>query len=184
MSILDYIKGLTFRQYIWGLPIAFVLHEIEEINILPWHQQYWTNPPDITNVTVWTWLAFISLVGFIWTFLSLLPKNPKVSAFIIFPFFILTVFGNVLQHMYLFLITLNYIPGTITALILLLPVILYIVIRSIRDKIAKLWYIILLFVFSIPQLVSIVKAGTTMPNSLLSLYEFSEKLALLLFGKV
>lgn len=79
------LSNFVFRKAVWILPCMWALHEAEEWNIMDWFHTYWVNVPQITQIELWTWLAFIAIVGFAWTFLAILPNNSKMAAFIVLP---------------------------------------------------------------------------------------------------
>ena len=180
MAFLNQLHKLSlapFRRLVWILPILFAIHELEEWYIADWHSIYWIEFPGYSNIEMRVWLIFISICAFIWTGISLIPRNEKTTAWIIFPFFVLTVFANTLQHAALLFLSPIYPPGTATAILLLFPAIILLSIKAIHDKLVPKTYIILLYIGSIPQLISIITTQRQFPKSLRYLLDFASKIA-------
>ena len=94
------LSQIPFRKAVWLLPLAWTLHEAEEWNILDWYHAYWVKVPEATPTEMRVGLAFMSLVGVGWTAFTLLPRKPKLTAFLLLPFFTLMAAGNAVQHIY------------------------------------------------------------------------------------
>ncbi|SRR6266567_7318237 len=90
---------MSFLTAIWLLPVALLLHEAEEWNILRWEQRNFVNLPAKTNAGVRTFLVFFTLFGFLWTALA-------AGAFL-----------NALQHLFYTLYFRQYTPGVITSVV-------------------------------------------------------------------
>ena len=175
-TIYERMKELPFRKAIWLLPIAFMLHEFEEFDILAWYQHnYDMSSMAALNVeSSWVWFIFISLIGYLWTAASLIPKSQRWTAFIILPAGAL-VLQNALQHVYwlFFFGDFSFGYGILTAIILLIPVVTYLAVRAVREKLVPIWYVVLLVVLIIPGMVATIKAGNTITAQMRRFHEFS-----------
>jgi hypothetical protein len=100
MSLSARVAAIPFRRLVWLLPLTFAVHEAEEWNIIPWYQAQFTNPPNTSDIAVYTWLVGISIVGFLWTTVACLLRTPTATARMALPFFVVLVFSNALQHAY------------------------------------------------------------------------------------
>lgn len=171
-----------FQKAVWILPCVWGLHEAEEWNILAWFHRYWVNVPPLTEVDLWTWLVFITFAGFAWTFLVVIPKNPRLAAAIVLPFFTVIAFGNALQHVYFVFKFGDYAPGVVTALLLLIPSVLYLTRLALLDGLIPWWYALLIYLPVIPQLVLVIGSGNEVPPLIHALGRFSARLARMIFG--
>lgn len=174
----------TFSRAVWLLPLVFAVHEAEEWNILAWYRVRWDNPPAVTELSVWTWLVGITLVAALWTLVGWLPRRPRLTAHVVLPFFLVTVFANALQHLVLLVVDGAYNPGLVTATSLLVPVIGWVTLLALREKLVPRWYVALWLLLAVPSVVSLARAGRTLPVALRSIYELSSRASLALFGQV
>jgi len=176
-----WLNGFDFRKLVWVVPIVLCLHELEEWNMLDWYRQHQFDIGSLTNLDARTWLLFISLVGFVWTACSLIPRNKKITAYIIMPL-IVFMLGNGVQHLVWVISYWSYQPGFIFGAIVTLPVYSYVIFRAVRDKLTPIWYpLVLLAVVFIPGLIDFAKSLITKekapPASIHALHEFSQWLA-------
>lgn len=173
-------EKISFRKIIWLLPFVYMLHEFEEYNILTWYQNNFdtSTMAPLTIKSSWVWFIFVSLIGYLWTAISLIPKDKRATAFILLPAGAI-VLQNAIQHVYwLFAFSdFNIGYGILTAILLLIPVVLYLVTRVIREKLVPPWYIALLTLLIIPGLVATMKAGNTITPQMHRFHEFSIRLA-------
>ena len=171
-----------FQKAVWILPCVWALHEAEEWNILAWFHMYWVNVPQVTEIELWTWLAFITFVGFAWTFLVILPSNPRAAALIVLPFFTVIAFGNALQHVYFVFKFGDYAPGVVTAVLLIIQSVLYLTRLALLDGLIPWWYASVIYLPVIPQLVLVIRSGNEVPPMIHALARFSASLSKLIFG--
>ena len=132
---------MSFLTAIWLLPVALLLHEAEEWNILRWEQRNFVNLPAKTNVSVRTFLVFFTLFGFLWTALA-------AGAFL-----------NALQHLFYTLYFRQYAPGVITSIVLYLPIVGYLTARAIEENLVPVAYVVVLVILTILSLIQTMKAG-------------------------
>jgi hypothetical protein len=165
--------------------VAFALHEHEEWNILEWYQRYWTNvDPEIFNQrNARTWLAFASLLGFLWAFLATRFRNPKITFQFVLVFFV-AVFGHSLAHVYWLFSFEAYDPGVVTSVVLIIPITAYVAYRAIRDGLVSPEYVAVLFALTLPPTVWAIRLGNRLPDGGIPFLRFSSWLADLLFPQV
>ena len=171
------LTTVPFRRLIWALPIFWALHELEEWNILDWYQRHWVNVPDMTDTIVRTWLVFISLVGFVWTGVGAVIPNDRLRAVWTLPFFTVLPFGNALQHIYFVYEFDAYAPGVISAVLLIIPGVLFLTWIALRRGLLPWWYVAIIYLPTFPQVRLVVQAGNVVPPQMHSVYEFSADLA-------
>jgi hypothetical protein len=178
---LDYFNRISFRRVVWLFPLAVMIHEAEEWNIGAWYQRFWVNLPPITYTSVWTGLVFSVLVIFLWTAGATLFRSSRIIAFLIFPWAAF-LFLNALQHIYWTFLFGAYAPGVITAVLVIIPTVLYLVSRALRERHISIWFIIILAVVIVLGVVQTVKTGNVMTGQLRALHEFCIGLSRRLFG--
>lgn len=155
---------MSFLTAIWLLPVALVLHEAEEWNILRWEQRNFVNLPAKTNIGVRTFLVVFTGFGFLWTALAALPNNPTIAAFVFLPF-AAGAFLNALQHLFYTMYFRQYAPGVITSVVLYLPIVGYLTARAIEDNLVPVAYVVVLVILTILGLIQTMKAGNTVTSA-------------------
>jgi len=179
-GIISKIGKLSFREFIWALPIGWALHEMEEWNIISWYQRHFVNPPEMTSLSVLSLLFFSALVGFVWTFIASLFRNPKVTAGILLLFFILAAFMNAIQHISWTVMFNAYSPGVLSSVLLIIPSVSYVTSRCLSERLLPKWYIIILYLLTIPRIIETVRYGNEVMPMFERLYGFANWLTKLL----
>lgn len=139
----------------------FILHELEEWNIVQWYYRHYVDLPAITARSTRTWILFIVVVGIIWYLIAALPSDPSFAAYVLFPAIALTL-QNAFQHLWWQFSFEGYAPGIVTALLLLIPTGLGLTVWIIREHYAATWYIALCLIATLPGLIQTVRAGNRM----------------------
>lgn len=75
-EVLAALDHPDYSTSVWFLPVAYALHELEEWNILGWHQRNYIDLPPPTDRTIRTFLMFATVVGFVWTAVAAIPGRP------------------------------------------------------------------------------------------------------------
>ena len=174
------VNRLSFRIVIWILPIAWAFHEMEEWNIISWYQRHFVNPPEMTSLSVLALLACSSLVGFFWTFIASLFRNSKITAGVLLLFFILAAFMNAIQHISWTVMFRAYSPGVLSSILLIIPSVIYVTSRVLRERLLRKWYIIILYLLTIPRIIETIRYGNEVMPMFEKLYRFANWLARLL----
>ena len=159
------LSTLPFRKAVWLLPLCWTLHEAEEWNIMDWFQRYWVNVPEITSVEMRTGLVFMSLIGVIGTACTLVLRSPRVTALLALPFFAVLALGNALQHVYWVFAFQAYSPGVVTSVLLVIPGIVYLTLRAVRDHLIPRWYAALIFLPAARSVYFAVQDGNAVPEA-------------------
>ena len=176
------LRTVPTSRLVWLLPVAFALHELEEWNIAEWYRRYWTNvdPAIVNQRNSWTWLAFASLFGFLWTLLAVRFRNPKHTFHVLLIFFI-AVFSHCIAHVYWLFSLGAYAPGVVTSILLIIPITAYVTYRAIRDGLVSSTYPTVLFALTLPPIVWAIRLDNRLPDGGIPFLRFSSWLANLLF---
>jgi hypothetical protein len=165
---------MTFRQAVWLLPLAWALHEAEEWNIMAWYRENFVDPgyfDQIDGPVVWVGLAMMSVIGFIWTAVATLPRNPRIVAWLILPFFVVISLANAFQHIYFQFEFGDYAPGVVTAVLLVIPSVVFIISRAIRNRLVPWWYVAILVVMMFPNLNATVRSGNNVTEPMQNIHK-------------
>jgi Protein of unknown function with HXXEE motif len=168
-------------RLVWLAPAALALHEAEEWNILGWYHEHWANVGDLSNRTIWTWLVFYSLLGFVVMWVATWFHSARVTAYV-FVFFFAFPFLHALLHVYWVFYFRAHSPGVVTAVFLLIPVYVFLVARAIRERLVPAWFVALSLLLNLPQFIGALRLGNTLPDGGLPFYRFSGAIARFLFG--
>ncbi|HEU5133555.1 MAG TPA: HXXEE domain-containing protein [Steroidobacteraceae bacterium] len=171
-------RAIPVRQLAWLLPAAFALHELEEWNIVAWYRRYWTNvdPALVNQRNSWTWLAFASLFGFLWTFLASRFRNPAIALHLLLVFFI-AVFSHCFAHIYWLFSLGVYAPGVVTSIVLIIPITAYVTYRAIRERLVSSVFAAALFALTLLPLTWAIGLGNRLPDGGIPFLRFSSWLA-------
>jgi hypothetical protein len=167
------MNALSFHEIVWLVPVALALHEFEEWNILVWYQRNFVDmPAERTKTTIRFFLVFLSAAGFVWTGIAVSIGGPAVTMMILLPL-VAMMLQNVLQHIYWQYLFRTYAPGIISAILLLLPISVFIIYLAMANALVPVWYMALLMVLIIPGLVQTVKARNRLTPAIQSIHKFS-----------
>lgn len=170
-NILALLGSLSFLDALWLFPVAVAIHEAEEWNVVKWYERNYTGLPPMTDKSARLSLAFVTVVGFIWSAVAILTRNPAVAAFVLLPAMTF-VFLNALQHIFWVFYFRQYAPGVITSALLLIPVIGYLTVRAVQQHYAPIWYVIgLIVIFVAPGFVQTVRAGNTITPPMRAIHQ-------------
>ena len=181
--MLSALEGPDFLTLLWLFPIAFALHEAEEWNIMTWYRRNYPDLPPATDRTARTWIVFVSLVGFAWIGIAVLPGSPSVAAFVALPAIAVAI-QNALQHVYWLFFFRQYAPGVVTSLLLLIPIGGYVVARGLQQGLVPGWYVALWAVLIAPGLIQTVQAGDEMTSAMRAIHNWGIKLSKAIFKSV
>jgi hypothetical protein len=167
---------IDFSNVLWLFPVVFALHEFEEWNVVAWYRRNYVDLPPMTDKSARAWLVFISIVGFLVSAAVILPGNLTLAALIILAA-AAVIFLNALQHVYWLFYFKQYAPGVVTSILLLIPYISYLAVRSVQQQVVPLWYVVAWLIFVVTGLVQTVKAGNTMTPAIRAVHKAGEALA-------
>jgi hypothetical protein len=115
------------RRILWILGFAFVLHELEEWNLVSWQQANFEPPPQFTDREARTLLILFALLGISFTALCNWLLSLRVALVALLPLFVAIIFGNALTHIFWLFYFQTYSPGVVTSAFVLVPLTLLLV---------------------------------------------------------
>jgi Protein of unknown function with HXXEE motif len=180
-NALQRLAERPFGYFVWLAPVALAIHEAEEWNILRWYHDHWNNVGALSNRTVWTWLVFYSVLGFLVTWLATRFRSTKVTACLVVFFFAFPFLHGFLHVYWLFSFGV-YSPGVVTSVLLLIPACTALAARALREGLVPPWFVALSLLLNLPQFVGAIRLGDTFPGGGLPFYRLSEAIAQFLFG--
>jgi hypothetical protein len=176
-DILTVFERLDFLSMVWLFLIAFVIHEAEEWNITDFELRNFVGvPATVTKKNARTWIGIICVVGLVWCAAATWPGNPRLAAYVFLPAVALAL-GNALQHVFWTLYFRQYAPGVISAMVLLVPLGGYLVVRAVQQGYAPPGYAAVLVVLMLFPLVQTVRAGHEMTAPIRGIYRLGNWLA-------
>lgn len=159
---MDRLRTLDFRVWLWLVVAVFVVHELEEWNILSWYEAYWTNvdPETMTPRIVRTFLVAACALFALWAGAVMHFFSVRAATHLILAPFIVIVFGHAFLHAYWTMANGAYAPGVVTSLLLIIPGTTLVVLEAVRRELMAKWVAALLIALALGQLI-----GTrTIPN--------------------
>jgi hypothetical protein len=107
-----------------------------------------------------------------------------VTAGILLVFFIPIAFMNAIQHILWVIIFRSYSPGVLTSVILIIPTVIYISWRVLKERLLPNWCIVILYLLTVPRVIETIKYDNEIMPMFERLYRFANWLARLLWGRV
>lgn len=165
------------KKIIFIFPFIACLHELEEWNILLWHRRYNTNVPSgVTDTDLHLIFILISVIFFIWTFIALVQKNKKVTAYIFLPLMTIS-FVNGIEHLIWLIEFRVYPPGFIFGFLFEMPLILYISYRILKENLVAKWYSTAFAVLAALGMVNLLLLGRELDPVIRGAMNFSKVLS-------
>ena len=178
-AIFSRIESVSFRRLVWIIPVVFLIHELEEWNIMDWYERFYTEMPASTDLSVRIWLLAISIIAFILTGAALLFKNTGVTAYLMVPLIAFTL-ANGLQHLYWLFLFGAYDPGVIFGGFVGVPAGIYVIWRAAKEKLVRPWYPVIFIPYLVHIMTGTVEAGNTLSPSIRSIHELMIKVVAML----
>lgn len=171
------LEAPNFAGTLWWFVAAFLLHEVEEWNITAFERRNFVDlPATFTKTNGRAWLIFICIVAVAWCAVATLPGNPKLAAFVILPAVGLAM-ANALQHVFWTIYFRQYAPGVVTAVLLLLPLGVYVFAMATHRGLVPLWYVLGLAVSVAVVVGHTVRSGRRPTAPMLGIYALGDRLS-------
>jgi len=163
------LAGADFTVVMWVFLAFVVLHELEEWNVNAFERRHFSGMPAYATDRSARGYIFLFCVGGLLITVAATFAGDPASAWVFLPavFFMLT---NACQHAYWSIRFRAYAPGVGTALGLIVPLGLYLILRSVADARVDAVYPIVLAVISAAVWAQTVQAGDRMTGSVLGAY--------------
>jgi len=175
-------RGPSIRTVLWLIGIAFVLHEAEEWNLVSWLTANFQPEPAFSDRDARTLLVLFAILGISFTALSLRLFGSRGALYALLPLFVGIIFGNALTHIVWAAYFGGYVPGVATSIVLLVPLILYLLGRVVRERLVSLWLLVPLIVVAVIQPVGAALSGSTLSDAQLAIQRLGSRLGTWLWG--
>jgi hypothetical protein len=149
---------------------------------VPWLAANFEPKPEFSDRDARTLLVLFACLGMSFTALALRALSPRGALLALLPLFVGVIFGNALTHIVWWLSVPGYAPGVATSAFLLVPLILYLLVRVVREGLVPRWYLILFLVVAILQPVGAALSGSTLSALQLALQRLGSQLGAFLWG--
>ncbi len=168
-GFIDGLAGAEFIALLWVFLAFVVLHELEEWNVNAFERRHFSGVPAYaTDRSARGFIFLFSFVGLLVTSVAMVAGD-QAAAWVFLPavFFMLT---NACQHAYWTIRFRRYAPGAGSALALIVPLGVYLVLRSVGDGRVSPVYPAVLAAVSAVVLIQTVRAGDRMTASVRGAY--------------
>jgi len=137
-------KKITFQVALLFAPLSYCIHQLEESmgSFRTWRIRYFPNNNQLPVEYVFVIITALSLIFIIMFSI----RKSKATAQVVLFLFMMTQVNNALYHPGAGLFFWDYSPGTVTGLLLYLPVNIYIWMKAIEEKWVTKFNILFMFV--------------------------------------
>jgi hypothetical protein len=176
------VNPMPVRTLLWLIAFAFALHEVEEWNLVGWLAAHFEPQPAFSDRDARTLLVLFALLGLGFTALSLRFLSLRGALFALIPLFVGVVLGNALTHIVWSVYFGGYAPGVATSALLLLPLIVWLLVRVVHERLVPPAFFLPWLAIAIVQPVGAVLAGSSLSGAQLALQRFGSRLGEWLWG--
>jgi hypothetical protein len=175
-NIFNRLDRIDIKRFIFTFPFIATLHELEEWNILNWHIQHNTNvPTEVTDFHLRFAFIIISILIFIWTIVSLLPKDKKITAYIFSPLILISLI-NSFEHLFWTVSFGAYAPGLIFGFVFEVPLIIYIIYRMLKEKLINRWFAGIVGIIVLAGIVKVILHGNELDPLIADIMRLSKRI--------
>jgi len=133
------LANLEFIPWIWVFLLFTAIHDLEEWNINAFERSHFTDVPEYaTSRSARGVIAFVCLVGLIWSSAAAVSGDPA-AAWILLPAVFFMVM-NAFQHVYWSVLSQSFMPGIFSAVFLIIPSGAYMILRAVGQGKVPAWY--------------------------------------------
>ena len=170
------------RRLLWLIGLAFVLHEAEEWNLVPWFQANFEPAPQFNDREARTLLVLFAFLGISFTALSIRLLTLRTALFALLPLFVSVILGNALTHVFWLFYFKTYAPGVLTSALLLVPLTLCLIRSVLQERLVPPAYVWVLLALALLQPAGAAAAGSTLSGPQLAFQRLGARLAGWLWG--
>jgi hypothetical protein len=126
------LSRLSFERAQWAFPFVVAVHNLEEAVWLPgfWQNRSWHLPISTSEFRIASGL--VAILAYFLTYLSVRDGEKSVGAYMMASFCAIMLL-NAIWHIAATAYLRTYAPGVVTAVLLVLPVTIYLLRRALRE---------------------------------------------------
>lgn len=129
------LKKIPLEKLLYLFPVAFTVHNLEEvISDLPgWSERAGLFHPVVGTFEFVFAVVVITIIGYLFTYLAVRHGKGSVPAYLLFCLILIVDINVFFPHLLATAVTRSLAPGTVSAVLLNLPVCTYLLIRGVRE---------------------------------------------------
>lgn len=153
------VKKTALGRMLYLFPVAFTIHNLEEVvSDLPgWSENAGLFHPPVGTFEFVFAVIVITILSYIFTYLAIRHGKGSFFAYLLFSLILIVDINVFFPHLLATIITGSLAPGTISAVLLNLPICTYLLIRGVGEEYVYLKR--LLFIFPLFLIVSLITIG-------------------------
>ena len=126
------LDRLGFETAQWAFPVVVTLHNLEEAVWFPsfWQNRSWHLPINALEFRIAT--ALVAILAYFVTYLSVRKGKKSIGAYMVAAFSTIMLL-NAIWHVVATVYVQTYSPGVVTAVLLILPVTIYVLRRALHE---------------------------------------------------
>ncbi len=145
------VKKTPLEKTLYLFPIAFTIHNLEEVvSDLPgWSVRAGLFHPPVETFEFVFSVIVITIVGYLFTYLAVRQGKGSLPAYLLFCLILIVDINVFFPHLLATIATGSLAPGTVSAVLLNLPICTYLLIRGVKEDYVKLKRLLIIFPFFI-----------------------------------
>jgi hypothetical protein len=141
------LEKISLDKLLYLFPIAFTVHNLEEvISDLPgWSKDVGRFHTPVDTFEFVFAVIVITIIGYLFTYLAVRHGKGSFTSYLLFCLILVVDINVVFPHLLATIATGSLAPGTVSALLLNLPVCTYLLVRGLREGYIKLKRFLIVF---------------------------------------
>lgn len=165
------------RLAFWLFLAAFVLHELEEWNLVAWQIRSFSPEPGFSAHQARVLLVAFALLGFCFAAPCIHFLKERAAYRVLLPLFVVPILANALSHITWLVLFRSYAPGVVTAGLLLTPTGGYLLWSCARRRHLPRAVVVLLALLTLAPVIAVTMSGRTLSRDQIELQEIGGRIA-------
>ncbi|MBN1572530.1 MAG: HXXEE domain-containing protein [Deltaproteobacteria bacterium] len=151
-------KKTVFGRLLYLFPVIFTVHNMEEVvSDLPgWSERAGLFHPIVGTFEFIFAVIVITILGYLFTYLAVKRGKGSIPAYLLFSLILVVDINVFFPHLLATIATKSLAPGTVSAVLLNLPICTYLLIRGVKEEYIQLKRLLIILIpFLIASIVTI-----------------------------
>ena len=137
----------SFKKLLYLFPIAFTVHNLEEVvfDLPGWSERAGLFHPVVGTFEFVFAVVVITIIGYLFTYLAVKHGKGSTAAYLLFCLILVVDINVFFPHLLATIATKSLAPGTVSAVLVNLPLCTYLIVRGVREGYVEMKRFLLIF---------------------------------------